>query len=193
MERDLNHYLNEGYPVDDMLAAVLHSVCENYLTKVADEKSIGRVISFQGATAKNKALVAAFEKRLGRPIKVSRYCHLTGALGSALMLLDQDVRATRFRGLDLYSKKIPLRSETCNLCTNHCKLTVAEIDSEQVAYGFLCGRDYDTSRYVNNNRTGFDLLKERSRVFAFRAAAEFIEDFTIGLPAALHLLEDLPF
>jgi predicted CoA-substrate-specific enzyme activase len=40
MERDLNHCLNEGYPVDDLLAAVLHSVCENYLAKVADEKNI---------------------------------------------------------------------------------------------------------------------------------------------------------
>ncbi|MEJ2167522.1 MAG: acyl-CoA dehydratase activase [Desulfobacterales bacterium] len=193
MERDLNHYLNEGYPVDDMLAAVLHSVCENYLTKVADERSIGRVISFQGATAKNKALVAAFEKRLGRPIRVSRYCHLTGALGSALMLCDQDVCATRFRGLELYNQQIPLRSETCSLCTNHCKLTVAEIGAVQVAYGFLCGRDYDITHYVNNNRTGFDLLKERRRVFAFKAAAEFKEEFVIGLPAALHLLEDLPF
>jgi len=193
MERDLNHYLNEGYPVDDMLAAVLHSVCENYLTKVADEKSIGRVISFQGATAKNKALVAAFEKRLGQPIKVSRYCHLTGALGTALMLLDQAVCASRFRGLDLYNKQIPLHSETCDLCTNHCKLTVAELEGTRVAYGFLCGRDYDTRHYVKNNRTGFDLLKERSRVFACQAAAEFKEDFTIGLPAALHLLEDLPF
>ena len=192
MERDLNHYLNEGYPVDDMLAAVLHSVCENYLTKVAVEKSIGRVISFQGATAKNKALAAAFEKRLGRPIKVSRYCHLTGALGSALMLIDQDVRATRFRGLDLYDKQIPLRSETCDLCTNHCKLTVAEVGNAQVAYGFLCGRDYDIRHYVNNNRTGFDLLKERRRVFACSPGAEIKEEFTIGLPAALHLLEDVP-
>ena len=193
MERDLNHYLNEGYPVDDLLAAVLHSVCENYLTKVADEKSIGRAIAFQGATAKNQALAAAFEKRLGKPVKVSRYCHLTGALGSALMLLDQNVRTTRFRGLDLSRKKIPLRSETCNFCTNHCKLTVAEIDGEQVAYGFLCGRDYDTGHYVNNNRSGFDLLKARSRIFACNAAAEFREEFVIGLPAALHLLEDLPF
>ncbi len=193
MERDLNHYLNEGYPVDDMLAAVLHSVCENYLSKVADEKSIGRVISFQGATAKNRALVAAFEKRLGRPIRVSRYCHLTGALGTALMLFDQHVSSTRFRGLDLYNKQVPLRAETCDLCTNHCKLTVAELDHTRVAYGFLCGRDYDTKHYVNNNRTGFDLLKERRRVFACKPDAEFKEEFTIGLPAALHLLEDLPF
>ncbi|CAB1058534.1 Activator of 2-hydroxyglutaryl-CoA dehydratase [Olavius sp. associated proteobacterium Delta 1] len=193
MERDLNHYLNAGYPVDDMLAAVLHSVRENYLTKVADESSIGNVISFQGATAKNKALVAAFEKRLGKPIKVSRYCHLTGALGTALMIFDQAIPATRFRGLDLYKKNIPLRSETCDLCTNHCKLTVAEIDGVREAYGFLCGRDYDTKHYVNNNRAGFDLLKERARVFALKGANEYKEAFTIGIPAALHLLEDLPF
>jgi predicted CoA-substrate-specific enzyme activase len=193
MERDLNHYLNEGYPVDDVLAAVLHSVCENYLTRVADEKSIGRVVAFQGATAKNKALVAAFEKKLGRPIDVSRYCHLTGALGAALMLLDQKIAATRFRGLDLYQKQIPLRSETCDLCTNHCKLTVAELDGRQVAYGFLCGRDYNTHHYVNNNRSGFDLLKTRVRVFSFKSANEPKEAFTIGIPAALHLLEDLPF
>ena len=193
MERDLNHYLNEGYPVNDLLAAVLHSVRENYLTKVADEKCIGNVISFQGATAKNKALVAAFEKRLGKPIIVSRYCHLTGALGTALMLVDSAIASTRFRGLDLCKKQIPLHSETCELCTNHCKLTVASINHTQVAYGFLCGRDYDTKHYVNNNRTGFDLLRERARVFGIKAANKTRESFTIGLPAALHLLEDLPF
>ena len=193
MERDLNHYLNAGYPVDDVLAAVLHSVRENYLTKVADESSIGDVIFFQGATAKNKALVAAFEKRLGKAIKVSRYCHLTGALGAALMLADQPAAATGFRGLELSVIDIPLRNETCDLCTNHCKLTVAEINGTHEAYGFLCGRDYNTQHFVNNNRAGFDLLKERSRIFAYKRTRKARESFTIGLPAALHLLEDLPF
>ena len=108
------------------------------------------------------------------------------------MLCDQANGATRFRGLDLYKKQIPLRSEICELCTNHCKLTVAEIDRATVAYGFLCGRDYDTKKYVNNNRAGFDLLKERARIFTPKARNEFKEDFCIGIPAALHLLEDLP-
>ncbi len=193
MERDLNHHLTEGYAVDEVLASVLHSVRENYLTKVASENRIGDVISFQGATAKNKALVAAFEKRLGKSIMVSRYCHLTGALGAALMLFDQLPAATRFRGLDLYKKDIPLRHETCELCTNHCKLTVAEIDGTIEAYGFMCGRDYDIRHYVNNNRSGFDLLKMRARTFSFEPTTENREKFTIGIPAALHLLEDLPF
>jgi predicted CoA-substrate-specific enzyme activase len=193
MERDLNHYLSDGYTVTEVLAAVLHSVCENYLTKVADENSIGDVISFQGATAKNKALVAAFEQRLGRPIMVSRYCHLTGALGTALMLSEQDIKPTGFRGLELYQKPIPIKSETCELCTNHCKLTVADVDGKRVAYGFLCGRDYADKKYVNNNRAGFDLVKERQKVFACKMGNHCKEAFSIGIPGTLHLLEDLPF
>jgi predicted nucleotide-binding protein (sugar kinase/HSP70/actin superfamily) len=109
------------------------------------------------------------------------------------MLGDQAVAATTFRGLDLYDRQIPLRSEICNLCTNHCKLTVAELDGSEVAYGFLCGRDYDTKQFVNNNRAGFDLLKERARIYACPAENEIKKDFVIGIPAALHLLEELPF
>ncbi|MBI4776385.1 MAG: hypothetical protein HY788_19780 [Deltaproteobacteria bacterium] len=83
MERDMNHYLSEGYTVDEVLASVLHAIRENYLTKVAIEGSIGNTVFFQGATAKNRALVAAFEQRLQKPIHVSKYCHLTGAWGAA--------------------------------------------------------------------------------------------------------------
>jgi predicted CoA-substrate-specific enzyme activase len=193
MERDLNHYLNKGYSVDETLTAVLHSIRENYLTKVAIENSIGNVVFFQGATAKNKALVAAFEQRLERPIHVSKFCHLTGALGAALYLADKPCSQTRFRGLALYKKTIPIQSEACEFCTNHCKITVTEIDGEKVAYGFLCGRDYDTPKFINNNRSGFDLIKARKKAFAFKAINADSAELTIGIPAALHLCEDLFF
>ncbi|MBI4682241.1 MAG: CoA activase, partial [Nitrospirae bacterium] len=189
MERDINHYLSEGYSVDEVLASVLHSIRENYLTKVAIESSIGNTICFQGATAKNKALVAAFEQRLNKPIHVSRYCHLTGALGVALMLIEQQAEESRFKGLRLYKKDIPVKSEVCELCTNHCKITIADVDGESVAYGFLCGRDYDTKKFINNNLSGFDLLKERKKVLSFNPSREYV---TIGIPSALHLYEDLP-
>lgn len=191
MERDINHYLSESYSVDEALASVLHAVCENYLSKVAVENSIGNTILFQGATAKNRALVAAFEQRLAKPIHVSPYCHLTGALGTALLLQDQATGSTSFRGIGLYKKNIPVRSEICDFCANHCKITLADIDAETVAYGFLCGRDYETHKYVNNNRSGFDLLKERQKAFAFKPTRKYRENFTIGIPAALHLYEDM--
>jgi predicted CoA-substrate-specific enzyme activase len=192
MERDMNHYLSEGYSVDEVLASVLHAVRENYLTKVAVEGGIGKTVLFQGATAKNRSLVAAFEQRLNKPIHVSRYCHLTGALGAALALSDQGIRETEFRGTAIHRNKICVSSETCELCTNHCKISVADVGGEKVAAGFLCGREYDTKRYVGKNLSGFDLLNERKKIFSFEPVGECSEEITVGIPAALHLSEDLP-
>ncbi len=193
MERDLNYYLGEGYSRDEVLASVLHSIRENYLTKVATEGMIGDCILFQGATAKNRALVAAFEARLKKPIHVSRYCHVTGALGVALMLQEERIRTTSFRGMSLIGTTIPVRSEVCDLCTNHCKITIAEIEGAHVAYGFLCGRDYETKRYVARNRSGFDLMKARKKITSVTPPDTLRDDIVIGIPAALYLKDDLPF
>lgn len=191
MERDINHYLASGYDVDEVLAAALHAVCENYLRKVARESAIGRKVCFQGATAKNRSLVAAFEHRLGRPIFVSRHCHLTGALGAALLLAEQNRSATSFRGLGLCRASIPVQDEDCTLCKNHCKLKLATVEGERVAYGMLCGRDYDVERYVSANKSGFDLLKALRKHWS-QPAVTPRWPVTIGLPASINLHEDLP-
>ncbi|MGI5863498.1 MAG: acyl-CoA dehydratase activase [Myxococcales bacterium] len=191
MERDLNHFLAQGYAVEEVLAASLHSVCENYLRKVARESLIGSHVWFQGATAKNRSLVAAFEQRLAKPVHVSRYCHLTGALGAALLVAESAPQATGFRGLALCREAIPVRTEVCKLCRNHCKLTVSTVRDETVAFGMLCGREYESERYESANRSGFDLLAAMRRHFARPPATPRLP-ITIGLPAALYLAEDLP-
>jgi len=192
MERDLNQYLNAGYTVDEMLAAVLHSTRENYLSKVAVRGAIGDKIFFQGATAKNKALVASFEQKLEKPIMVSKFCHLTGALGVTLELIDRNLTTTNFRGLDLYKKTIPVRSETCDICINHCKLKIAEIDNEIEAYGFLCGREYHIEKFVKHKSLDFQLIRKRKKIFRFKST--YIKNaITIGIPAGLHLYEEIPF
>ncbi len=192
MERDINHHLNAGYGIDEALAAALHAIVENYLSKVAVEASIGKTILFQGATAKNRALVAAFEQRLGRPIHVSKFCHLTGAWGGALMMADAKMVRSRFRGFGLHRLRIPIASEVCGLCNNRCKITVADVEGEKVAFGFLCGRDYEGDQFVDNNRSGFDLLRERRRIFGPPRRRKPADRPTIGLPAALHMADELP-
>ncbi len=191
MERDINNYLSEGYEVDEVLASVLHSVRDNYLSKVATEKNIGERIFFQGATAKNRALVAAFEQRLGKPIMVSKYCHLTGAMGVALTLQERKSRDSSFRGIDLWKETIPVRTEVCELCANHCKITVSEVRGETVAFGFLCGRDYRTDRYVRH-QLDYDLLKMRDRIQNGDFSPAVETTVTVGIPAALHLVDELP-
>ena len=194
MERDLNYYLAEGYTTDQILASVLHSVRDNYMLKVAVEANIGNKVFFQGATAKNKALVAAFEQKLNKPILVSQFCHLTGALGAALIVLESKSESTRFRGIELYKEDIPVESEVCTLCHNNCKIKKITVRDEIVTFGFLCGRDYDTKKFVESNQTGFDLLRV---VKSIRKATNVPKQFklktTIGIPGALYLKEETAF
>ncbi len=203
MERDINHLLAAGCSVEEVLAAALHSIRENYLRKVTTGKAIGKVVFFQGATAKNRALVAAFEQKLGRPILVSPYCHLTGAYGAALTLLDQGIGQTAFRGLGLCHSAIPIRTEVCTLCGNHCKLSVAQAGGEEVAFGFLCGRDYATKSYVSKKHSTPSLKTIRAKAEAGALAAIGdraginisldADKRSIGLPAALSLAGELDF
>ncbi|MCF8091191.1 MAG: acyl-CoA dehydratase activase [Desulfotignum sp.] len=192
MERDINFFLAEGYEKNEILASVLHSVRDNYLTKVATVGRIGNCILFQGATARNRALVAAFEQKLQKPIHVSQFCHLTGALGVALLAREEQIPKTQFRGFDLWQKKIPVHQEVCQLCTNHCKLTIAHVDGRPQAYGFLCGRDYDTQKMVPvKNR--YNLTKLRKKNLRPMETPPQTDGPTLGIPAALHLFEDLEF
>ncbi|OPY88402.1 MAG: R-phenyllactate dehydratase activator [Smithella sp. PtaU1.Bin162] len=193
MERDINNLLTEGYTIDEVLASVLHSVCENYLAKVAVEANIGTHICFQGATARNKALIAAFEHRLKKPIFVSKFCHLTGALGSALILTENKIRNSSFRGISLYKEKIPVRNEICSLCNNNCKINKVNVQGDTVAFGFLCGRDYDSKQYIGPTKKQYDLIKARNN--AFRPAKKSVpakSNLKIGIPHALYLAEEMP-
>jgi predicted nucleotide-binding protein (sugar kinase/HSP70/actin superfamily) len=191
MERDINYYLIDGYSVEEVLASVLHSVRENYLTKVAVQGAIGKEICFQGATAKNKALVAAFEQKLQKPIFVSQYCHVTGALGSALMVLENEVTHSRFRGISLYREKIPIETEICDLCRNNCKITKIRIRDDIVAFGFLCGRDYDTKKYKKEKKNSFNLTRAYRKAFSLPGNPPgYKTDMTIGIPYGLYLSEE---
>jgi predicted nucleotide-binding protein (sugar kinase/HSP70/actin superfamily) len=193
MERDLNNFINDGYSVEELLAAVLYSVRDNYLKKVAMEGMIGQKVCFQGATARNKALVAAFEQKLGREIFVSRFCHLTGAMGINLVMQEEKVRESRFRGLHLHRVQIPVRTEICELCNNHCKLTVSRVNDEEVAYGFLCGRDYKTPKYVAREKAGFSLMTEHHKLFRTKPYKATGSKVRVGIPTALHMFEEVHF
>jgi hypothetical protein len=122
---------------------VLHSVKDNYLSKVVGKSGIGEKIYFQGATARNKALVAVFENEIKKPIIVSRYCHLTGALGAALYCIEKKIERSKFSGIKFDYK---LSREICGLCSNKCDLRIYEVNGKKAAWGIKCGRDYEDKK-----------------------------------------------
>jgi hypothetical protein len=84
MEQDVVRFIEGGATREEALAAVLVAVAKNYLNKVVGNRHYSRKrIMFQGATARNKALVAAFEHILDVEVVVSPYCHVMGAFGVA--------------------------------------------------------------------------------------------------------------
>ncbi len=171
MERDLNHLLSLGYSREELLAAALHSVRDNYLSKVAHINKIGNRIAFQGATAKNDALVKAFEQKLQKPITVSKFCHLTGAFGVCLKMADAGIsRESRFRK-ELHAEQVLANEYVCEYCKNHCKIKSIDVDGDTLGWGYLCGRDEHDPGYRKKEASGFDLLRTHRKVFDVSTAA----------------------
>ncbi len=167
----MNHLLSLGYTREELLAAALHSVRDNYLSKVAHVNKIGNRIAFQGATAKNYALVKAFEQKLQKPITVSKFCHLTGAFGVCLKMADADLaRESRFRR-DLHAEQVVVDEYVCEYCKNHCKIKSIDLDGETLGWGYLCGRDEHDPGYRKKEASGFDLLRSHRKVFDVSVAA----------------------
>ncbi len=66
MERDVNSYLQRGADKADLVAGLAYSVVYNYINRVVRGRKIGECIFFQGGTAYNDAVAAAFAARAGQ-------------------------------------------------------------------------------------------------------------------------------
>ncbi|MBW2142589.1 MAG: CoA activase, partial [Deltaproteobacteria bacterium] len=87
MESDLVHHQQQGAETLDLVAGLSYSIATNYLNKVVENRRIGDHIFYQGATAFNKGIVAAFESITGKKITVPDHTDVTGAIGSAILAM----------------------------------------------------------------------------------------------------------
>jgi predicted CoA-substrate-specific enzyme activase len=192
MEQDVVRFIEAGASREEALAAVLVAVAKNYLNKVVGNRYYSRKrIMFQGATARNKALVAAFERLLDVEVVVSPYCHVMGAFGVARLvrqtMAEQNRTQSRFHGLDLDKRKITLRKETCELCANDCHITFAEIEGVEgsPSWGYMCGRDPNETKVRKSPHDR--ALRLRQRLWRESGAGVKVADDApvIGIPQAL--------
>jgi predicted CoA-substrate-specific enzyme activase len=90
---------------------------------------------------------AAFEQLLEKPIHVSPYCHLTGALGAALLCREAEAGAEQQKSSFIWEiQDLTISEEICRRCPNHCLLTVVETGGRKSGWGMKCGRDYSSRR-----------------------------------------------
>ena len=198
MESEMVGAMAQGATVDDVAAGLSLSVARNYLDRVVGSAPIGNRIVFQGGTAANLAVVAAFEQILKREIVVHPHHRVSGALGIALML--QDARrsgtvsgSSRFRGINACNGELE-RSFECAKCSARCHVTRFRSQGEVFHFGDICER-YSARDDVHARVTD-PLAKRTALLFeasGIASAVEAPDTGAVGLLRASHSFSLLPW
>jgi predicted CoA-substrate-specific enzyme activase len=207
MESDLLNYQQQGAKTSELVAGLSYSIVENYLNRVVGRRKIGDNICFQGGTAFNKAVWAAFEKVVKKPIMVPDHHEVTGAIGAAAITAEymknrrrttDDRRQTKFRGFEKVSTiEYKVESFTCEHCPNHCEIKKVQLpEAEPLYYGSRCDR-YNLKKKIQKAK-GLGAFEYRRRML-FECAG--LDDKSsergdakamIGIPMALMNWQLLP-
>jgi predicted CoA-substrate-specific enzyme activase len=219
MESDLVAHQQSGVPKEDLVAGLAYSIVYNYLNKVVQDKRVGNNIFFQGGVAWNKAVVSAFEKVTGKRITVPPHHDVTGAIGAAILAMENydgfilpfgpetsgskerihpEGQKSNFKGFDLSERGYTINTFECKDCVNHCEIKEVRVEGElPLYYGSRCEK-YDTQRKQRESKLP-DLFKERERIL-FNIHKEFVskeekvkEKKRIGIPRVLFFYEFFPY
>jgi predicted CoA-substrate-specific enzyme activase len=145
MEMDVTSFLRNGAKQDDVIAGLAYSVVQNYLNRVVRGRSVGDVVFFQGGTAYNRAVAAAFSLVLNKTIIVPPHNGVMGAYGVALMARDKMHNASTqsyFRGFDIEAVNYSIREFTCKACSNHCDIQEFNVEGEKTYWGDKCSERF---------------------------------------------------
>ncbi|MDX2150004.1 MAG: acyl-CoA dehydratase activase [Bryobacteraceae bacterium] len=197
MERDVTGYLHKGETVPALVAGLAYSIALNYLNRVVRGRRIGDNIYFQGGTAYNDAVAAAFSMVLGKKITVPPYNGVMGAVGMALIARDWH-KATRgmsrFRGYDLRQLDVKTRDFVCKACTNTCDIKEFTIEGNKSFWGDKCSDKYRKAFSSGRKPVIEDLFAYREKLIedltAKKAAAPKL---TVGIPRTMSTLDRYPF
>jgi len=192
IESDIVHHQQRGANTDEIVSGLSYSIVSNYLNKVVGDRRIGNRIFFQGGTAFNKGVVAAFEQTLKKPIKVPSHHDVTGAIGAAILAMKEKTwDKSSFKGFDLSKRPYQIETFECKGCENLCEIRKVSVENENpLFYGSRCDK-YDVVRRIEKNDIQ-DLFKLRDD-FLINVYDKSIDGEPIGVPKILNMWEYLPF
>jgi predicted CoA-substrate-specific enzyme activase len=198
MERDLNTRLQRGAPVPDLCAGLAYSIVLNYLNRVVGSRHVGDVIYFQGGTAYNDAVAAAFSKVLGKTIIVPPHNGVVGAIGMAILAREKTSAQgshSNFRGFNVQSIDYSLRKFTCKACSNHCEMEEFTVDGVKTYWGDKCSDRYRKTTRVDLEPVTEDLIALKNRLMdqLHESRSSAGASVRVGLPRAMYYYESYPF
>ncbi len=181
MESDVAHHIRMGAKKEDVIAGLAYSVVQNYLNRVVRGRAIGDTIFFQGGTAYNRSVAAAFAAILGKKIIVPPMNGVMGAYGAALLALDKmsstECEST-FRGFDLESVDYDVMEFTCNACENRCDIQQFTVEGNKTYWGDKCSEKYRKASVVEREPVIEDLFEMRAALLELDYFSRFLSETT---------------
>lgn len=199
MERDVTGWMHKGEGQSNLLAGLAYSIALNYLNRVVRGRKIGDAIYFQGGTAYNDAVAAAFAGLLGKTITVPPFNGVMGAVGMALIARQWKLSTggvTKFRGYDLSRLAITSRDFVCKACSNYCDMKEFSIEGQKSYWGDKCSDKFRKPSATGRTPVIEDLFAYREQVIAELAReAPAVKDarFRVGLTRAMSTMDRIPF
>ncbi|NQT25122.1 hypothetical protein HQ585_07200 [candidate division KSB1 bacterium] len=195
MEKELGPYLHQGVPKSDIAAGLALSVVHNYLNRVVKKRPIGNTIFFQGGTAYNDSVAAAFASILDKEIIVPPHNGIIGAIGAALLASEnRDPKSkSNFRGWKIEKTQWKMREFECNGCTNHCAIQEFEIDGEKSHWGDKCSDRYRKRAKTLKKAEIPDLIDEQVSSIFRSENYDHPSRGRLGIPMCLSMYDRLPF
>lgn len=196
MGRDVNTFMQRGAEKRDIIAGLAYSVVYNYLNRVVRGRRIGNVIFFQGGTAYNDSVAAAFSVVTGREIIVPPFNGVMGAIGEALLArrrMEALGVPSTFKGFDLSKVKYNLREFTCKGCSNYCTVQEFDVDGEKTYWGDKCSERYRKRRKSSRVPVVEDLYKMRENLLTRSIKENGHPGPVVGIPYSMYAYDRLPF
>jgi len=196
MERDVTGLMHKGAEVGDLAAGLAYSVALNYLNRVVRGRKIGKVIFFQGGTAYNDAVAAAFSQILGKQIIVPPHNGVIGAIGMALIARDRmkDAgRPSRFRGYDLGRVDFTTREFVCQACSNLCDMKEFTIEGQRTYWGDKCSDKFRKRARTERQPVIEDLIEWREKLLEEVLLPTRGGTRTVGIPRTMFYYDRFPF
>jgi hypothetical protein len=172
-----------------------YSVATNYINRVVRGRRIGEVIFFQGGTAYNDAVAAAFSSILDKRIIVPPFNGVMGALGRRCWPARRCSRrrSTAFRGFDLEQVPYDILEFTCKGCTNYCQMQRFTVEGEHSYWGDKCSERYSKVVKSNANRSSMNLVEYRRERLLEGYDPEAGTGPVVGLPLCMSTWDWAPF
>jgi predicted CoA-substrate-specific enzyme activase len=189
---DLRNALQQGAKVEDVIAGLVYSIADNYISRIVGPRQIGKNLLLLGGVALNRSVALAIAARSQRRIVVPTHPELMGAVGTALMtrnlLQNDDISEENYQLQNLTKGEIQIKNTfRCKACENNCEIQRVSIRGKVYPFGGLCSKYKLLRQKAGKVKEGQDLIEIRNKMMMDEFGARTVKNphGTIGIPKTL--------